>query len=62
MDIGPTSVRLEWRFGDDGGAVIEGIHVTFVTLLSDSDFVTMDIEPGQASAVIRGLKASHQGI
>lgn len=60
MDVGPTSVRLEWRFGDNGGAVINGIYVTYVTLESETEFVSMDIEPGQTSAIIRGLKDNHQ--
>ena len=60
MDIGPISVRLEWRFGDNGGAVIDGISVTFVTLGPETEYVVMDIEPGQTSAVIRGLKDNHQ--
>ena len=60
MDIGPTSVRLEWRFGDNGGAPIIGIHVTFVTLGSDMEFVDIEISPGQTSALIPDLKDSHQ--
>ena len=62
MDIGPTSVRLEWRFGDNGGAAINGIYVTFVTLESATEFVAIDIESEQTSAIVHGLKDNHQYI
>ena len=60
MDIGPTSVRLEWTFGDNGGAPITYISVAAVTLGQDTDFQDMAIESGQTSALISGLKDSHQ--
>ena len=60
MDIGPTSVRLEWVFGDDGGAPVTHIHVEFITLNGVSGFVDITIEPGQSSALIEGLKDNYQ--
>ena len=59
-DIGPTSVRLEWMFGDDGGAPITGIRVTFITLSESSDFVEVNISSDQTSALVPGLKDNHQ--
>ena len=59
-DIGPTSVQLEWRFGDDGGAPITGIRVTFITLNQSMDFVDVNISSNQTSALIPGLKNNHQ--
>ena len=59
-DIGPTSVRLEWVFGDDGGAPITGIRVTFITLNPSRDFVDFNISSGQTSALVPGLKDNHQ--
>ena len=56
VDIGPTSVQLEWMFGDNGGAVENGIHVTFVTLEQEMEVVVnIDIDPGQTSALIEGF-------
>ena len=56
VDIGPTSVQLEWMFGDNGGAVEKGIHVTFVTLEQEMEVVVkIDIGPGQTSALIEGF-------
>ena len=59
-DIGPTSVRLEWMFGDNGGAPITGIRVTFITLSKNSDFVDFNISSEQTSALVPGLKDNHQ--
>ena len=59
-DIGPTSVRLEWVFGDDGGAPITGIRVTFITLSPSRDFVDFNISSDQTSALVPGLKDNHQ--
>jgi hypothetical protein len=51
---------LEWAFGDDGGAPITGIRVTFMTLVPSMDFVEVNISSDQTSALVPGLKDNHQ--
>ena len=56
-DIGPTSVKLEWSSDDDGGAAIDGIRVTLMTFVDETE-VDYNVEPGQSSAVIPELMDS----